>query len=41
MDNHHLEGMQLVIKEANSSQQIRRLVKLDEINTCHKGYENS
>jgi hypothetical protein len=41
VDNDYLEGMQLVIKEVNSTEQIRRLVELDEINKFFKGYENS
>jgi hypothetical protein len=33
--------MQLIIKEGDSSEQIRKLVKLDEINFCHKGFQFS
>ena len=38
IDNHHANGMALVIKEG-TQEQIKSLVKLDEINTCFKGYE--
>lgn len=38
IENHHANGMQLIIKEADSSEQIKHLVKLNEINFCHKGY---
>lgn len=37
IENHHANGMQLLIKEGDSSV-IKSIVKLDEINFCHKGY---
>jgi len=40
IDNHHANGMALVIKEG-TQEQIKSLVKLDEINTCYKGYEGN
>ena len=40
-ENHHANGMQLIIKEGDSSEQIRKMVKLDEINFCHKGFQLS
>ena len=40
LDNHHANGMALVLKEG-TQEQIKSLVKLDEINTCYKGYEGN
>jgi hypothetical protein len=40
LDNHHANGMALVLKEG-TQEQIKSLVKLDEINTCFKGYEGN
>jgi len=38
IENHHADGMQLLIKEAHNDEQIKDMVKLDEINTCFKGF---
>ena len=40
IENHHAEGMHLVIKEGDS-EEIRALVEFDEISTCGKGYTRS
>ena len=37
IENHHAEGMHLVIKEGDS-EEIRALVEFDEISTCGKGF---
>jgi hypothetical protein len=38
IENHHANGMALLIKEG-THEEIKSLVNLNEINTCYKGYK--
>ena len=41
IENHQADGMQLLIREAHSYEQVKNMVKLDEINTCYKGFRQA